>query len=378
MSLLRPLFLLLLFFGALFLLRAPLHDFDSNALIVKHSYIDPFISYVKGMATSTGTSSRPSLFNPFDSSMPFWTLGTSGSSSDSGHAGSDSPNGIAGQAANGQSQSANGDADATGKPKPSTGSTSANKDILTAGNGTITADNSSLSLAGILQYTNKERTSRQFPALKNSRALNASAEKKLQDMFSNQYFEHTSPKGLSVSNLVKNENYEYIVVGENLALGNFGGDVQVVTAWMNSPGHRANILDPRFQEIGIAVGRGLYKGKEQWIAVQHFAKPLSSCPGPNADLKSKIDAHTADLAGREKTLSDLKKEIDTTTNRDEAYNAKVAQYNNLVNEYNTYLDSLKDEINRYNEQVRSFNSCAGVVAKKKQQNVASVSESANQ
>lgn len=375
MSLLRPLILLLLFFGALFLLRAPLHDFDSNVLVVKRAYIDPFISFIKDTASSTATSSRPALFNPFGSSNASsgWSW-IPGSGSFSSSTSPDSANvGTGGQPANGQAPGQN--ATNSEKPKPSTGSTGTSKDILTAP-GTLTADNSSLSLAGVLQYTNKERTSRQFPALKNSRALNASAEKKLQDMFSNQYFEHESPKGLSVSDLVRNENYEYIVVGENLALGNFGGDAQVVAAWMNSPGHRANILDPRFQEIGIAVGRGLYKGKEQWIAVQHFAKPLSSCPGPNADLKTKINAHTADLAGREKTLSDLKKEIDATTNRDEAYNAKVAQYNNLVNEYNTYLEALKDEINLYNQQVRTFNSCAGLVAKKTQnQNVASVSDS---
>lgn len=374
MSLLRPLFLLLLFFGALFLLREPLHNFNGNAHIVKQAYVDPFISFVKGMATSSGgshaSSSRPSIFNPFSDSLAInWIPGFNDGSSSSPASTTGSAT-IDGKGTDGKT------ATDPQKPKPTTGTTGTNKDIITASNGTITADNSSLSLSGILTATNKERTSRQFPALRNSRALNSSAEKKLQDMFSNQYFEHESPKGVSVSDLVRNESYEYIVVGENLALGNFGGDVQVVTAWMNSPGHRANILDPRFQEIGIAVGRGIYKGKEQWIAVQHFAKPLSSCPGPNSELKSKINTHTTDLSAREKALTALKAEIDATTNRDEAYNAKVTQYNNLVGEYNTYLESLKDEINRYNEQVRAFNSCAGLVAKKSS-NTAAVSGATN-
>ncbi len=262
------------------------------------------------------------------------------------------------------------------KAKSVSGTAVSNKGILTPANKTIRVEDSSLSINGIVSFTNKERTKKQLPALKNNQPLNKSAEKKLQDMFSNQYFEHQSPTGVSVSDLVRNADYQYIVVGENLALGNFGGDQQVVTAWMNSPGHRANIMDPRFQEIGVAVGKGLYKGKEQWIAVQHFAKPLSSCPGPNSELKEKITSHTADLGGREKILSDLKKEVDSSTTNDDAYRAKVERYNGLVGEYNTYLESLKDEISRYNEQVRSFNSCAGLTAKKTT-DTASVSEAVN-
>jgi uncharacterized protein YkwD len=261
------------------------------------------------------------------------------------------------------------------KPRPVSGTTVPSKDIVTPTNKTLSVENSALSISGIISFTNNERTKKQLPGLRNNRALNASAEKKLEDMFAKQYFEHQSPTGISVADLVRNEDYQYIVVGENLALGNFGGDQQVVTAWMNSPGHKANIMDPRFQEIGVAVGKGLYKGKEQWIAVQHFAKPLSSCPGPNSELKEKISAHTADLAGREKTLSDLKKEIDSSTANDDAYRANVERYNNLVGEYNTHLESLKDEISRYNEQVRSFNSCAGLSAVPKKQNMASVIQS---
>lgn len=250
------------------------------------------------------------------------------------------------------------------RPKTLPGSTSSDKGIITPKNNSISVEDSSLSIAGIVSFTNKERTNKQLPALKNNAALNRSAEKKLEDMFLNQYFQHQSPTGVYVSDLIRDVDYQYIVVGENLALGNFGGDQQVVTAWMNSPGHKANIMDPRFQEIGVAVGKGSYKGKEQWIAVQHFAKPLSSCPGPNSILKDKINAHTADLAGREKILSDLRKEIDSSTTNDDAYMANVQRYNSLVGEYNTYLESLKEEIARYNEQVRSFNTCAGLTAKK--------------
>ncbi len=330
----RPIIILLVFFGVLFLLRGRMGDIFPKSLIPDSGLIG----------------------------------------ADSGAGGSAGMPGSAGEGD--QAGNGTGTDSVIEKTKPVPGTSGASKGILTPTDKTISVEDSALSINGIVSFTNKERSKKQLPALKNNRSLNASAEKKLEDMFSNQYFEHQSPTGINVSDLIRNADYEYIVVGENLALGNFGGDQQVVTAWMNSPGHKANIMDPRFQEIGIAVGKGLYKGKEQWIAVQHFAKPLSSCPGPNSELKEKIGQHTSDLAGREKTLAGLKKEIDSSTTNDATYRANVEKYNNLVGEYNTYLESLKDEISRYNEQVRSFNSCAGLTAKKPT-DTASVSQSVN-
>ena len=55
---------------------------------------------------------------------------------------------------------------------------------------------------------------------------------------------------------------------------------------MNSPGHRANILNGKFTQIGVAVGRGTFEDHEVWIGVQVFARPLSDCPQPNAALKA--------------------------------------------------------------------------------------------
>lgn len=245
---------------------------------------------------------------------------------------------------------------------PVSGISSSDKGVLIPIDKTIRVEDSALSISGIVSFTNKERTGKQLPALRNNRALNASAQKKLEDMFDQQYFEHESPKGVSVADLIRDQEYQYIVVGENLALGNFGGDQQVVTAWMDSPGHKANIMDPRFQEIGVAVGKGSYKGRQQWIAVQHFAKPLSSCPGPSGELKEKISRHAEDLTIREKSLSELKREIDSYPTNDETYIEKVEAYNDRVSEYNALLETLKGEISSYNEEVRAFNACAGLSA----------------
>ncbi len=320
----RPLILILVFFAGLYILREPLRNMDSNFALLKYHYVNPVIAYIKGVAVTTDNGFSP-VVDENGEPLPEYPGSVATSSTP-----------------------------AVAAPKPSI------KDILVTANNNIQADSSRLSINGIVAQTNKERTSRQLPALKLNAALNKSAEIKLQDMFTNQYFQHVSPKGLGVTDLVRQTGYEYIVVGENLALGNFGGDVQVVTAWMNSPGHRANMLDPRFQEIGVSVGKGLYNGKEQWIAVQHFGKPLSSCEGPNYTLKDKIAVHTNELALMEMQLTERKKEIESSTDRGPEQEQRIATYNNMVADYNTRLEGLKDEIATYNEQVRKFNACAGL------------------
>ena len=61
--------------------------------------------------------------------------------------------------------------------------------------------------------------------------------------------------------MAKKAGYEYISVGENLAMGNFKNDGDLVEAWMNSPGHRANILSFKYKELGVAVIKANMKEK---------------------------------------------------------------------------------------------------------------------
>lgn len=62
-------------------------------------------------------------------------------------------------------------------------------------------------------------------------------------------------------------------LGENIALGDFTSSQMMVNSWMKSPGHRTNILRNDFTETGIAVGKGVFNGREQWIGVQVFGRP---------------------------------------------------------------------------------------------------------
>lgn len=192
--------------------------------------------------------------------------------------------------------------------------------------------------------------------------MSASAGNKLQDIFSQQYFEHISPSGVGVSDLAKQSGYDYIVVGENLALGSFGSNQALLAAWMASPGHKQNIMDPRFQDIGVAVGRGLFQGSMQWVAVQHFGKPLAACVPLDLSLKASIQANKNALIDLEKKITVLKSQIDGLLGS--AYREKAEEYNESVKDYNVRLASLQKDVAKYNKIAEEFNACIGTNASK--------------
>jgi len=144
---------------------------------------------------------------------------------------------------------------------------------------------------GVLAYTNAQRYRGGLPLLSTNDALSRTAATKLQDLFARQYFAHESPSGESVADLAKRAGYAYLAVGENLALGDFSTSRAVVEAWMDSPGHRKNILSETYSEIGIAAGRSYYDGRYTWIIVQAFGLPKSSCPSVNIVLNDEIKAY---------------------------------------------------------------------------------------
>ena len=222
-------------------------------------------------------------------------------------------------------------------------------------------EGSQLSVKGAIAETNRHRREAGLPELEENTLLNIAAQKKVDDMFARQYFEHDAPTGEGAGDLVSGAGYEFIVVGENLALGNYKNDAVLVQAWMDSPGHRENILKSSYTEIGIAVARGTFEGRSTWLAVQHFAKPISDCPGINESLKAQIDSNNVKLDNLKLELESRKSELEnkpTTREESEEYNRKVDEYNALVNEYNTLLENTKSLVASYNSQVQSFNECA--------------------
>jgi len=218
-----------------------------------------------------------------------------------------------------------------------------------------------LTKAGVIKWTNEQRQKNGLAPLKENPKLDASAKLKVDDMFENQYFEHISPSGVGVDGLVQKAGYEFILIGENLAMGNFQNSEKLVEAWMNSPGHRENILNSKYQEIGIAVLERNYEGRIVWMAVQHFGLPMSYCPKPNENLKAEIGASEPQIDQMKNYLDAQRvalEEIKPKTREEiDLYNQKIDEYNSSLEQYNLLVGELKSLISNYNNQVNLFNQC---------------------
>ena len=124
----------------------------------------------------------------------------------------------------------------------------------------------------IIDVTNESRVSGHLQPLKANSQLDIAASEKLNDMAIKEYFAHTSPQGVTPWFWIKKSQYSYSVAGENLAIGFFTAK-ETVQAWLNSPSHRANILNPKYQDIGVAV-KGVQIGNQKGtLVVQMFGLP---------------------------------------------------------------------------------------------------------
>ena len=110
----------------------------------------------------------------------------------------------------------------------------------------------------VLDLTNQERAKIGVPALKLDVELSKVAREKSRDMQAKGYFDHNSPTYGSPFDMMKKFGISYRTAGENIAMGQQSPQ-EVVTAWMNSEGHRKNILNANYTHIGIGhVAQGNY------------------------------------------------------------------------------------------------------------------------
>lgn len=103
----------------------------------------------------------------------------------------------------------------------------------------------------VFDLINKQRTNNGLPALQNDSEVQRIARIKAQDMVNNNYFSHNSPTYGSPFDMMKSFKVSYKTAGENIAANS--SNSSAVTAWMNSSGHKANILNSSFNYTGIGV-----------------------------------------------------------------------------------------------------------------------------
>lgn len=126
--------------------------------------------------------------------------------------------------------------------------------------------------AVLTDLTNIDRAQNGLSPLLVNITLQDAARRKANDMAQKSYFAHNSPDGKTPWYWFREAGYRFTTAGENLAV-QFSDSIDVERAWMNSPGHRANILNGKFTEIGIAAAKGFYQGQETIFVVQLFGKP---------------------------------------------------------------------------------------------------------
>src|SRR3989344_8855318 len=131
----------------------------------------------------------------------------------------------------------------------------------------------------LVDLANADRGANQLASLSINPLLEEAARLKAEDMVSKGYFAHTSPEGITPWYWFSRAEYTFAYAGENLAI-NFDDSSAVNTAWMNSPSHRANILNGNFTEVGIAAAKGVYQGRETMFVVEMFGRPLPTRTSP--------------------------------------------------------------------------------------------------
>ncbi|MCC6199068.1 hypothetical protein IT401_02565 [Candidatus Nomurabacteria bacterium] len=222
-----------------------------------------------------------------------------------------------------------------------------------------TSNREELAGSTIITATNRIRSKYGLSPLVENTALDISAQKKVVDMFTRQYFDHVSPDGKAVSDLGEEAGYRYIIMGENLALGDFRNTEDLLQAWMESEGHRANILHTSYREIGAFAMRSSFEGKTVWIAVQHFGVNRAVCPSIDIALKENIDAMNDQLSQQESAIEALSKILSNNLDNEEIYEKSVVEFNQRIGAYNQMRDISKEMVRTYNQQVSAFNTCLG-------------------
>lgn len=148
-----------------------------------------------------------------------------------------------------------------------------------------------MSAGGLLQATNTQRQQNGATTLSLNSQLTQAAQAKANDMATRNYWSHNTPEGTQPWVFVQNAGYQYLKAGENLAYG-FDSSDEAIVGWMNSPTHKANLLDTAFKEVGFGIANNAdYQSNgNQTIVVAMYGNPYT--PAPAAQPAACPEGHT--------------------------------------------------------------------------------------
>ena len=158
---------------------------------------------------------------------------------------------------------------------------------------------SNIAVEEIISLTNKERIRNGLIALEVDPKLTGAASEKAAYMFAKSYWAHTAPDGTTPWFFIQKEKYHYLYAGENLAK-DFQNSSAVVEAWMASKiGHRENILNGNYSDMGVAVVNGVLNGFETTLVVQMFGseRSVAGVVAASAPTENKVEEKPVALQG---------------------------------------------------------------------------------
>ncbi len=235
-----------------------------------------------------------------------------------------------------------------------------------------------LSVETLVRLTNEARRTNGVAPLRVNGQLTRIAEERARDMLKKQYFGHVAPDGGSYPDVARTVGYRYKCLSENIASGEFASNQSLIDGWMQSPGHRKNLLSTDVDEIGIAAVRGSLKGEDTWVAVQIFGlpapergqagPPATSCAEPSDSLKQAIETGKRDIEEMDRRIASMKTDVEfdrlilerkgaASKEESDGFNDRVAQLNGLIATSNEKKTSVQTMINEYNGSVQRYNAC---------------------
>jgi hypothetical protein len=160
----------------------------------------------------------------------------------------------------------------------------------------LTFAQSFLSPADIMDRINHERSSRSIPTVATNAKLATAAQEKSDDMLARSYFSHIDPDGNYIWPKIEAAGYKpFLTLGENLAM-DFSSPDELIAAWMNSPTHRANLLNDKFRDQGLALSSGRYEPNHDTTIVVSVFGALAGA-GSTGGAKSTQTTGTAAASG---------------------------------------------------------------------------------
>lgn len=205
----------------------------------------------------------------------------------------------------------------------------------------------------IILLVNEVRAKEGKPPVKKNELLMEAAMAKAKDMRDRNYMEHDTPDGNSFSVFVEQAGYSYKAMGENLAKGYFSATA-VHTAWMESEGHRKNIMADSYDEIGVAVLEIEENGQKNYLAVQHFGSQLRpndftviyTCKKSAKEECEKVVSRIAEI---DSVIAEQRKII-KAADKDTADSGDLKKAKNNLNR----LEKLRKDFEAYQKECQAF------------------------